>query len=84
MVPRRRTGIRQQALSLEDGCVWCIKEPDGEDILKYMLWSSNPAGVPDVLVFSNWHADVNDLISDMERAVAQYGGILDKKGLKDF
>ena len=41
-------------------------------------------GVPDVLVFSNWHADVNDLISDMERVVAQYGGILDKRGVTDF
>lgn len=83
MVPRRRTGIRQQALSLEDGCVWCIREPNGIDILKYMLWSTNPVGVPDVLVFSNRHTDTDDLIRDMERIAEMYGGVLDKRGLKD-
>lgn len=68
---------------MKDGCVWCIKEPDGEDILKYMLWSSNPAGVPDVLFFASVHMDKDDLIRDMENTVALYNGILDKRGLKD-
>lgn len=83
MVPRRRTGIRRQARSLEDGCVWCIREPNGIDILKYMLWSTNPVGIPDVLVFSNRHTDTDDLIRDMERIAEMYGGVLDKRGLKD-